>query len=135
MIDMDMNKQGHVFPTFQVTPTRAMAADFLRGQGADPEPETVPPTYLIFLRGETRGANLFEALDIPREKALHGGQTYEWHAPVDWDEPLDVTATVDSITEKSGKNGTVWFANVSLEYRKADGALAVKEITKLVKRG
>lgn len=132
---MDMSKQGHVFPTFQVTPDRAMAAQFLQGQGASPDTETVPPTYLIFLRGETRGADLFEALDIPREKALHGGQTYAWHAPVAWDVPLDVVARVDSIVEKSGKSGTVWFADVSFEYRNPDGTLAVREVTKLVKRG
>jgi len=132
---MDMSKQGYVFPTFQVTPDRAMAAQFLQGQGAPPDAETVPPTYLIFLRGETRGADLFKALDIPREKALQGGQTYAWHAPVVWDEPLDVVARVESIIEKSGRNGTVWFADVSFEYRNVDGILAVREVTKLVKRG
>ena len=131
---MDMSKQGHVFAPFQVTPDRVMAAAFLEGQGADPKSETVPPTYLIFLRGETRGVDLFDALDIPREKALHGGQTYEWHAPVDWGETLTVVATVDSMVEKSGRNGTVWFANVTLDYSKADGTLAVREVTKLVKR-
>lgn len=132
---MDMSKQGHVFPPFQVTPDREMAAQFLQGQGVSPETETVPPTYLIFLRGENRGADLFATLDIPREKALHGGQSYAWHGPVAWDVPLDVTARVDFIVEKTGKNGTVWFADVSFEYRNPDGSLAVREVTKLVKRG
>lgn len=131
---MDMRKQGFVFPSFQVTPDREMAAKFLRGQGADADSETVPPTYLIFLRGETRGADLFKTLDIPREKALHGGQRYEWHAPVAWDQPLDVSAKIESIVEKTGRNGTVWFADVSFEYRDPDGTLAVREVTKLVKR-
>jgi len=131
---MDMSKQGYVFPPFQVTPDRDLARDFLLGQGADPGTDHVPPTYLIFLRGETRGANLFEALDIPREKALHGGQTYEWHAPVAWEEPLDVTAKVETMTEKTGRNGSIWFADVSFEYRKPGGELAVREVTKLVKR-
>ena len=52
----------------------------------------------------------------------------------DWGETLSVVATVNSIVEKAGRNGTVWFANVTLDYRKADGALAVREVTKLVKR-
>ena len=107
----------------------------MAGLGIDDVPRHVPPTYLIFLRGEQRGVDLFKDLDIPRHQALHGGQRYEWFAPMAWDDELDVTVRIDSIAEKQGKRGPIWFANVSYEYRRVrDAALVVREVTRLVKQ-
>ena len=147
---MNMDRQGHVFPPFAVRPDRALAEKLLRGQGAlsgegsgDAAGEAagalageaaVPPTYMIFLRGETRGANLFEVLGIHRRRALHGGQRYEWYAPLAWDEELSVTATVEKITEKQGRSGRIWFADVALDYVRADGTRVLREITRLIER-
>lgn len=132
---MNMSLDGHVYPPFRLRPDRALAARMTAGLGLEGAPEHVPPTYLIFLRGETLGVDLFTDLDIPREKALHGGQRYEWHAPVGWDDELEVTARIDKLTEKRGKRGPIWFADVSFEYRRVrDGALAVREVTRLVKQ-
>jgi len=131
---MNMARLGHVFPPFTVRPERALAEKLLRGQGAAGDLETVPPTYMIFLRGETRGANLFEELGIHRKRALHGGQRYEWYEPVAWDEELTVTATVETITEKQGRRGKIWFADVALDYARADGTRVLREITRLIER-
>lgn len=131
---MNMDRQGYVFPPFAVRPDKALAEKLLRGQGAAADLETVPPTYMIFLRGETRGANLFEALGIDRKRALHGGQRYEWYKPVAWDEDLTVTATVETITEKQGRSGKIWFADVALDYARADGTRVLREITRLIER-
>ena len=131
---MNMDRQGHVFPPFTVRPERALAEKLLRGQGAAVDLEAVPPTYMIFLRGETRGANLFEELGIHRKRALHGGQRYEWYEPVAWDEELTVTATVETITEKQGRRGNIWFADVVLDYARADGTRVLREITRLIER-
>ena len=132
---MKMSMQGHVYPPYRLTPDRARAREFMAALGIDAEPAVPPPTYLVFLRGETRGINLFKDLDIPREKALHGGQRYEWFAPVTFDDVFDVTVTVDKMVEKTGKRGKVWFADVTFDYRFAGtDRLAVREVTRLVKQ-
>jgi MaoC dehydratase-like protein len=132
---MRMERAGHVYPTYRIKPDRSLARQFMAGLGVDREPERVPPTYMIFLRGETLGVDLFWDLDIPRQKALHGGQRYEWFAPLTWDDEIAVTAKVDKIIEKQGKRGPIWFADVSFEYRRArDNTLVLRELTRLVKQ-
>lgn len=133
---MNMQLEGKVYPPYRLKPDRALAAKMLAGQGLAGAPDGVPPTYFIFLRGETRGADLFTDLDIPREKALHAGQRYEWHAPVGWDDEVEVTARVAKLTAKDSKAGKLWFADVEYEYRILPArTLALREITRLVKRG
>jgi len=130
-----MEMAGHVYPPFLLRPDKALAAKFLSGQGAAVDLDRVPPTYLIFLRAESRGANLFADLGIPRQKALHGGQRYEWRAALDWDDDLDVTVTVEKITERAGRGGRIWFADVAFDYvRVADGVPVLREITRLIER-
>jgi hypothetical protein len=132
---MRMDRVGHVYPPYRLKPDRALARKLMSGLGIDRPPEKVPPTYMIFLRGEGLGVDLFTDLDIPRQKALHGGQRYEWFAPLDWDEEVAVTATVDKIVEKQGKRGPVWFADVRFDYRRVrDDLLIVRELTRLVKQ-
>ncbi len=137
---MNMQLAGKVYPPYRLKPDRALAAKMLAGQGLAGAPATapaaVPPTYFIFLRGETRGVDLFADLDIPREKALHAGQRYEWLAPIGWDDELEVTARIASLAEKQGKGGKLWFADVEYEYRVLpQRTLALREVTRLVKRG
>ncbi|MGE4125577.1 MAG: MaoC family dehydratase N-terminal domain-containing protein [Pusillimonas sp.] len=133
---MRMQMQGYVYPVYRLSPDKELAAKMLRSMGATTDPDTVPPTYLIFLRGESHGVDLFKDLDIPRDRALHGGQRYEWFEPIDWDTTLEVTATVRSITEKTTKNGTLWFADVEYDYINADTKrLALRELTRVIKRG
>jgi len=131
---MNMDMQGHVYAPFKLRPNRELSEKFLRGQGAASDLSAVPPTYLIFLRGETRGVNLFEDLGIPRKKALHGGQRYEWHQPVGWDDELEVTVTVEKITEKQGREGKIWFADIAFDYARVDGIKVLREITRLIER-
>ena len=132
---MRMDRQGHVYPTYRLKPDRGLAEKFLRGQGVDATPQHVPPTYMIFLRGEAAGIDLFRDLDIPREKALHGGQRYEWFAPIDWDDEVEVTATVETLVEKDGRGGKIWFADIAYDYViAASGKQAMREITRIVKR-
>ena len=135
---MNMDMQGYVYAPFRIRPDRSLAEKFLRGQGAPVEGpvdlSTVPPTYMIFLRGETRGANVFADLGIPREKALHGGQRYEWYGPIAWDDELNVTVTVEKIVEKEGRGGRIWFADVAFDYARPDGAKVMREITRLIER-
>ena len=133
---MNMQLAGKVYPPYRLKPDRALAAKMLADQNLGSAPESVPPTYFIFLRGETRGVDLFAELDIPREKALHAGQRYEWHAPVGWDDEVEVTARVAKLTAKESKAGKLWFADVEYEYRILPArTLALREITRLVKRG
>lgn len=131
---MNLDMQGHVYAPFKVKPDPVLAEKFLRGQGTDVDLNVVPPTYMIFLRGETRGADLFADLGIPRQKALHGGQRYEWFGPIAWDDQLDVTVTIETVTEKQGKGGKIWFADVAFDYARADGTRVLREITRLIER-
>jgi hypothetical protein len=132
---MRMDRSGHVYPSYRLKPDRALARKFMAGLGIDGEPEQVPPTYMVFLRGEALGVDLFKDLDIPRQKALHGGQRYEWFEPIGWDDELAVRATVDKITEKQGKRGPIWFADITYEYRRVgDNKLVLREMTRLVKQ-
>lgn len=131
---MNMNMQGHIYPPFRLKPERALAEKFLRGQGAPSDLSAVPPTYMIFLRGERRGANLFGDLGIPREKALHGGQRYEWFEQIEWDDELDVTVTIEKLVEKEGRGGKIWFADVAFDYARPDGTKVLREITRLIER-
>jgi hypothetical protein len=125
----------HVYAPFRLKAEPELARKFMAALGVNEPPATVPPTYLIFLRGERLGVDLFKDLDIPREKALHGGQRYEWYAPITFEDDLDVIARVGKIVEKQGKRGTIWFADVSFDYHRArDGKLAVREITRLIKQ-
>jgi hydroxyacyl-ACP dehydratase HTD2-like protein with hotdog domain len=125
----------HVYAPFRLKADRELARKFMHALGVSELPAAVPPTYLIFLRGEQLGVDLFKDLDIPREKALHGGQRYEWFAPVTFEDDLEVTARIEKIVEKQGKRGTIWFADVSFDYRRArDGKLAVRELTRLIKQ-
>ena len=132
---MRMEREGHVYPTYRLRPSKALAAKYLESQGAEVDLAGVPLTYMIFLRGEAHGVDLFRDLDIPRQRALHGGQRYEWHAPIGWDDDVDVTPRVVKITEKSTRAGPLWIAEVAYEYRlAASQALALVEITRVIKR-
>lgn len=129
------DRNGHTYPDYVLRPSRALAESYLASQGARIDLDEVPPTYMIFLRGEALGVNLFEDLDIPRRRALHGGQRYEWFHPIGWDDEVRVTATVLKTVEKPAKNGSLWFADVEYAYRiVGTGVLALKELTRIIER-
>ena len=133
---MNMQLEGKVYPPYRLRPDRALAAQMYAAQGLAGTPAEVPPTYLLYLRGETRGVNLFVDLDIPRERALQAGQRYEWFAPVGWDDELEVTARIAKLTAKESKSGKLWFAEIEFEYRTLPArTLALRETTRVVKRG
>ena len=132
---MKLEMAQYVYPPYRLQPDRELARKFMQALGADTQLDRLPPTYLIFLRGESLGVDLFRDLDIPREKALHGGQRYEWFTPVAFEDELSVTATVGKITQKEGKRGRIWFVDITYDYRRVrDGTLAVREVTRLIKQ-
>lgn len=128
--------EGRIYAPYRVRPSRDMARKYCAALGVTGVAEQVPLTYMIFLRGESLGVDLFRDLDIPRHQALHGGQRYEWFAPVGWDDELEVTARIERVLEKTSKAGPLWFVDAVYEYRLvATGELALTEITRLIKRG
>lgn len=130
-----MEKEGYVYPTYRLKPSQELAKKFLESMGLEADMSAVPPTYMIFLRGEAHGVDLFKDLDIPRNKALHGGQKYEWFAPIAWGDTLEVTATVAKIVEKSTKGGPLWIADIVYDYvDAASGRLALRELSRIIKR-
>jgi hypothetical protein len=131
-----MEHEGRVFPRLRLLPDRELANQYWAALGVDSPPQALPPTYLIFLRAERLGIDLFKELGIPRQQALHGGQRYEWFVPVGPDDALDVDIRVERVAQKQSKSGPLSFVDVSFDYRLASsGALAVREITRLIKRG
>jgi len=134
---MRMDRQGFVYPSYRLRIDRDRASEYVAAQGAQlAVDEAVPPTYMIFLRGESQGVDLFVDLDIPRQRALHGGQRYEWFTPIGWDDVFDVTARVAKITEKASRSGPLWFADVEYEYRNAQSReVALLETTRIIERG
>ena len=132
---MRKEREGHIYPAYTLRPSRNLAEKYLASQGAPVELSAVPSTYMIFLRGEARGIDLFQDLDIPRNKALLGGQRYEWFAPIGWDDDVQVTTTVLKIVEKTTKSGPLWIADVQYDYTLASTRqLAVRELTRIIKR-
>lgn len=133
---MRKEREGHVYPAYTLRPSRDLAGKYLASQGAPVELSAVPLTYMIFLRGEAHGVDLFRDLDIPRNRALHGGQRYEWFAPIGWDDEVQVTATVLKIVEKASKSGPLWIADVQCDYTLArTRELAVRELNRIIERG
>lgn len=132
---MRLEMAQHVYPPYRLKPSRELANQLMQALGVPGQTDVVPPTYLIFLRGEQLGVNLFADLDISRQKALHGGQRYEWFAPVSFDDELDVTVSIGNITEKQARRGPIWFVDVNFEYHRVrDGELVVRELTRLIKQ-
>jgi hypothetical protein len=132
---MNLKMAHHVYAPYRLKLDPELARQFMHALGEEPAARRVPATYLIFLRGERLGVDLFRDLDIPREKALHGGQRYEWFEPLGFEDELSVVASVGAITEKQGKRGRIWFVDVTYEYRRVrDGVLAVREVTRLIKQ-
>ena len=127
--------EGRTYPPFRLRPSRELVRKYWRSLGGDADCALVPLTYLIFLRGAAHGVDLFRDLDIPRELALHGGQRYEWLAPVSMDDEIEVSVRVERVAEKASKSGPLWFVDVTYEYRRVqDGELALRETTRLIKR-
>lgn len=132
---MRKEREGHIYPSYTLRPNRDLAEKYLASQGAPLDLSALPLTYMIFLRGEAHGIDLFQDLEIPRTKALHGGQRYEWFAPIGWNDDVQVTATVLKIVEKATKNGPLWIADIQYDYALENtGELAVRELTRIIKR-
>lgn len=132
---MRKEREGHIYPAYTLRPSRDLAEKYLASQGAPVELSAVPLTYMIFLRGEAHGVDLFRDLDIPRNKALLGGQRYEWFAPIGWDDEVEVIASVVKIAQKTTRSGPLWIADVQYDYTLASSRqLAVRELTRIIKR-
>lgn len=133
---VSIENEGRTFPRLRLLPDPELARQYWAALGVDSPPQALPLTYLIFLRSERLGVDLFKELDIPRQQALHGGQRYEWFLPVAPDDDLDVDIRVDRVAHKQSKSGPLSFVDVTFDYRIAStGALAVREVTRLIKRG
>ena len=97
---MRKEREGHIYPRYTLRPNRDLAEKYLASQGAPLDLSALPLTYMIFLRGEAHGIDLFQDLDIPRTKALHGGQRYEWFAPIGWNDERLAARDVWRIAEE-----------------------------------
>lgn len=131
-----IENEGRVFPRLRLLPDPGLAEQYWAALGVQSPPQALPPTYLIFLRAERLGVDLFKEFGIPRRQALHGGQRYEWFEDFGVDDALDVDVRVDRVAHKQSKSGPLSFVDVVFEYRRAQGdGLVAREVTRLIKRG
>jgi N-terminal half of MaoC dehydratase len=132
---MKVEMQGYTFPPYFLKPNLELARSYLLSLSDEIDLSYVPLTYMIFLRGEVHGVDLFKDLDIPRKKALHGGQRYEWFEPIKWDDELKVEVTVTKIVEKESKSGKLWFTDLQYDYfNVSSNQIVIREITRIIKK-
>ena len=135
-----MIEVGHRFParTFRVDPGRV--EEFVRATGVDPEPgyaplvgAPVPPGFLMYVAAY--GAELIhEALELDYQRAVYGGATFEYLAPIVIGDELSVEVEIVGNRTKTGNSGRLTFFEVSCEYL-LEGEVAVRERSTVIQRG
>lgn len=93
-----------------------------------------PLGFLMYVT--TYGADpIHEALEIDFTRAMYGGASYEVHAPVRIGDELVVRPEVTGCTRKDGRDGPLTFVEITCDYLRADGTLAVRERSTTIERG
>jgi acyl dehydratase len=132
---------GHRFPEreFYVDPVRV--EEFVLALGVDPAPgyraepgAPIPPGFLMYVT--TYGADpIHAALDLDLLRTVFGGTDEEFLAPVRVGDRLTVRPEITNIVEKTGGSGRLTFVEITTEYVRDDGAVAVRERSTVVQRG
>jgi 3-methylfumaryl-CoA hydratase len=127
------------------TPCAALAATLDRDAGR-PDPGTPLPAlwhWLYFLPlhrqsdigpdGHAKRGGFLPPVRLPRR--MWAGSQFEFHAPLRVGDALVRTSTIDGVTEKRGRTGTLVFVRVRHEIRRdGESALAVTEFHDMVFR-
>jgi 3-methylfumaryl-CoA hydratase len=127
------------------TPCAALSATLDRDAGR-PDPGTPLPTlwhWLYFLPlhrqsdigpdGHAKRGGFLPPVPLPRR--MWAGSQLEFHAPLRVGDALVRTSTIDGVTEKHGRTGTLVFVRVRHEIRRdGESALALTEFHDIVYR-
>lgn len=132
---------GHCFPEREFTVERRQVEEFVTALGVDPadgyqarDGAPVPPGFMVYVT--TYGSDeIHEALEIPWQRALFGGTEYEFLAPVTIGETVTVRPVLSDVSERSGSQGTLTFYQLTCEYCRSDGTVALRERSTTIKRG
>lgn len=132
---------GHRFPgtTFYVDPVRV--EEFVLALGIEPQPgyraevgAPVPPGFLMYVT--TYGADpVHQALEFDLLRTVFAGVNEEFFVPVRIGDKLVVRPQITGIREKTGGSGRLTFAEITTDYLRDDGTLAVRERSSIVQRG
>ena len=134
-------QQGHRFPDRRFVVEPVKVEEYVTALGVEPEPDyraergaQVPPGFLMYVT--TYGADaVHEALSLDMLRTVYGGSDYEMLAPVVVGDELTVRPTVSGVTEKDGASGRLLFVQLTTEYLRSDGTVAVRERSTIVQRG
>lgn len=132
---------GHRFSEreFYVDPVRV--EEYVLALGVEPEPgysatvgAVVPPGFFMYVT--TYGADaIHEVLGIDLLRTVYGGTDEEFLLPVRIGDRLTVRPQITGITEKTGQSGRLLFIEVTAEYARPDGPVAIRERSTMVCRG
>lgn len=132
---------GQRFPEreFYVDPVRV--EEYVIALGVDPEPgyraelgAVVPPGFFMYVT--TYGAELIhDALDFDMLRTVYGGSEVEQLQPVRVGDRLTVRPQITGVTEKDGRSGHLTFVELTTEYSREDGTVAIVERSNTVQRG
>lgn len=132
---------GHRLPAKQFTVDPVRVEEYVIALGVEPEPgyrpvvgAVVPPGFFMYVT--TYGAGpIHDLLEFNMLRTVYGGTETDYHHPVRVGDRLTVTPQITGVTEKDGASGHLRFVEITTEYTREDGTVAVTERSNVVQRG
>ncbi|WP_019875858.1 FAS1-like dehydratase domain-containing protein [Sporichthya polymorpha] len=122
---------GETLLSFSMPIERGKVREFARATGADvalydAADAPIPPTFLVSsMLWEPAGVSLVERLGLDLTRVLQGGQEYRFPGELPRvGDHLDIDVTVESVTSKPGKRGSMTFLVLLTTYRRGGGIVA-----------
>jgi len=131
---------GHRFSPrpFTVDPVRV--EEYVLALGVEPEPgyraehgAVVPPGFFMYVTSYGAGP-VHDALGLDMLRTVYGGSEIEFLAPVRVGDRFTVAPWISNVVEKDGRSGHLTFVEITAEYTRDDGTLAVVERSNTVQR-
>lgn len=131
---------GHRFPAREFTVDPVRVEEYVLALGVEPEPgfhaepgAVVPPGFFMYVT--TYGAGpVHDVLEFDMFRTVYGGSEIEYLAPVRVGDRLTVIPRISNVVEKDGRSGHLTFVELTTEYTRDDGTLALVERSNAVQR-
>jgi len=135
---LDPSLKGKTFPPFSYTIERGKLREFLLAIGDDNADYSVddpplPPTFstVFTFWGGMSMEDLLREVGVEIRNVLHGGQEYEYLAPIHVGDTVTGQATISNVAQRGGMD----FMDIVTEYKNQDGILVVKDQAMIIVRG
>ncbi|MEM1046410.1 MAG: MaoC family dehydratase N-terminal domain-containing protein [Pseudomonadota bacterium] len=111
--------RGRTYPPFEVAVHQEGVAAFAAAVGTTEDP--VPPTYLFGLTIQAgQSFNVLDDMGVPHAQAVHGEQSFDYHAPVRIGDRLTGRQRIRDIGVK--KDGALIIVQIETPLSRPDGA-------------